>query len=185
MRLFFAVNFDDKERSRLLAIQAQLKAQSVKGNFSRPENLHLTLVFVGETHEARVPDVVDIFNNALHPPPEAFTLAFSRAGCFTHSKKELWWLGTDRSDPGLLRLSELRHRITTGLAAAKIKFDDRPFNTHITLGREIKHTAPIALPFDRITVKIRHISLMRSTHEQGLLTYTELSKVELLNNESY
>ena len=49
LRLFISVNCDDKVKKQLLSVQDKIKAQSVKGNFSLPENLHLTLVFIGET----------------------------------------------------------------------------------------------------------------------------------------
>jgi 2'-5' RNA ligase len=178
MRLFIAVNFDGTVKSRLLAMQGRLKTQTLKGNFSRPENLHLTLVFIGETPESQVKAVISILENALQPPPAPFTLEFSHTGRFRHSNKELWWIGADKNDPDLRYLSELRQRITRGLAEGGIKFDDRPFNAHITLGREIKHAAPITLPDERVTVKIGRVSLMSSTHERGLLVYTELFGVD-------
>ena len=48
MRLFIAINFSDKTRSRLLALRDELRLHSERGNFTAPENLHLTLVFLGE-----------------------------------------------------------------------------------------------------------------------------------------
>jgi len=47
MRLFIAINFNEKIKDRLCEMQGQLKAQTYAGNFSRRENLHLTLVFLG------------------------------------------------------------------------------------------------------------------------------------------
>lgn len=177
MRLFVAVNFDDAVKSRLLETQGRIKAQSLKGNFSRPENLHLTLVFIGETPESQVQQIVSILENALLPAP--FTLEFSHTGCFTHSKKELWWIGADRACPGLRALEELRRRVTAGLVQAGVDFDDRPFNAHITLGREIKHAAPIQVSAGRITVPVNRISLMQSAHIRGALVYTEIAGQDL------
>jgi 2'-5' RNA ligase len=48
MRLFVAINFNDDTRSRLLALGEEIRSHSVRGNFSAPENLHLTLAFLGE-----------------------------------------------------------------------------------------------------------------------------------------
>jgi 2'-5' RNA ligase len=176
MRLFIAVNFDDGVKSRLLAVQSQIKTQSFKGNFSRPENLHLTLIFIGETPEDRVPAIGSIIA-ALRRPP--FTLDFTRTGCFTHRGKELWWIGADRACPGLRALEELRRRVTAGLVQAGVDFDDRPFNAHITLGREIKHAAPIQVSAGRITVPVNRISLMQSAHIRGALVYTEIAGQDL------
>jgi len=40
LRLFISVNCDDKVKDQFLSVQEMIKKQSVKGNFSRPENLH-------------------------------------------------------------------------------------------------------------------------------------------------
>jgi len=48
MRLFIALNFTDETHARLLALRDGLRAHSTRGNFSLPENLHLTLAFLGE-----------------------------------------------------------------------------------------------------------------------------------------
>jgi len=48
MRLFIAQNFTPETKSRLLTLRDDLRAQSTRGNFSLPENLHLTLAFLGE-----------------------------------------------------------------------------------------------------------------------------------------
>jgi 2'-5' RNA ligase len=178
MRLFIAVNFDDEIKNWLLDIQARIKAQSGRGNFSRPENLHLTLVFLGNTSEDQVP----LIRKAVHDAAagqKAFTLGFNRTGCFRHSNKELWWIGAGEADPGLPSLNDLRQRLIGGLRAAGIGFDERPFNAHITLGREIKHSASIEAPTERITIPVNRISLMNSENIQGVLVYTEISGQDL------
>src|SRR5215471_16356721 len=111
IRLFIAVNCNDKTKNLLLSVQDDIKAQSFKGNFSRPENLHLTLVFLGETPEEQVPAICAAIQEALHPPIAPFTLTFSQTGCFRHSNKELWWIGAQQTDPFLDNLKTLRQRI--------------------------------------------------------------------------
>jgi 2'-5' RNA ligase len=173
-RLFISVNCDDKVKARLLSVQEMFKTQSIKGNFSRPENLHLTLVFLGETSADKIPLIASVIDKALTPPVAPFFLAFSTVGCFTHSKKELWWIGTDRNDPSLANLKTIRRRITDGLYSEGVDFDNRPFNPHITLGREIKHNSPIIIPKQEIIFPVTRISLMKSERVGGILTYTEV-----------
>ena len=48
MRLFIAINFDDSFKTGLLNIINTLKRNGIKGNFTLSDNLHLTLVFLGE-----------------------------------------------------------------------------------------------------------------------------------------
>jgi 2'-5' RNA ligase len=180
MRLFIAVNCDDETKKLLLSVQEKIKSQSLKGNFSCPENLHLTLVFMGETPEEQVPAIRSAIKEALRPPAPPFTLAFSQTGCYRHSNKELWWIGAEHSDPSLGALKNLRQQITGGLSTAGVAFDDRPFNPHITLGREIKHNAPIVIPQQEINFSVNRISLMRSERSGGVLVYTEVFGQDLL-----
>ena len=177
MRLFVAVNFDEVTKSRLLAVQSRIKTQSVRGNFSRPENLHLTLVFIGEVAAALAPEIAAIIKNSLVPTPSAFAVDLGRTGCFRHDGKELWWIGPGaggNGDSGIGALASIRQRIGEGLDTAGIHYDRRPFKAHITLGREIIPRAPIAPGEQRLTVPVNRISLMQSERARGILAYTEL-----------
>jgi len=173
-RLFISVNCDDKVKNQLLSVQEMIKTQSVKGNFSLPENLHLTLVFLGETPADKIRPISSVIDKALKPAASPFTLVFSKAGYFKHSNKELWWIGTDRNDMYLDTLKTIRQRIVNDLFSEGVRFDNRPFNPHITLGREIKHESPIIIPKQEIVFPVNRISLMKSERVSGKLTYTEI-----------
>jgi 2'-5' RNA ligase len=174
IRLFIAVNCNDETKKLLLSVQEKIKSQSLKGNFSRPDNIHLTLVFLGETPEDQVQAICSAIKEAMQPPVALFSLTFSQTGCFTHSGKELWWIGAGHSDLSLGTLKNLRQRIAGGLSTAGVAFDDRPFNPHITLGREIKHNAPIVIDRQEIIFPVNRISLMKSEHLDRVLVYTEI-----------
>lgn len=49
MRLFTAITFDTSSKDRLSRHIAALKKSGAEGNFTRHDNLHLTLAFIGET----------------------------------------------------------------------------------------------------------------------------------------
>jgi len=173
-RLFISVNCDEKVKKQFLSVQEKIKTLSVKGNFSSPDNIHLTLVFLGETPDGSIQPITSAIDKALIPPVAPFTLAFTTAGCFRHSNKELWWIGTDRNDMNLGILKTIRGRITNDLLSKSIHFDNRSFNPHITLGREIKHELPIIISKQKIIFPVNRISLMRSERINGKLTYTEI-----------
>ena len=177
MRLFVAVNFSDEVKSRILKIQEQLRAQASKGSFTRPENFHLTLAFLGETPDEKLGTLFGIMEEIQRNPqlpPSPFDIVFNRSGCFTHSSKELWWIGADSDSAGVPFLKAIHEQLLGRLEAAGFSVDKRPFNAHVTLGREIKHTGPIVLDCPAITVMAGRISLMKSEHLRGVLTYTEL-----------
>jgi RNA 2',3'-cyclic 3'-phosphodiesterase len=174
LRLFISINCDNNVKNRLLDVQEKIKTQSVKGNFPLPENLHLTLVFIGETQADNVQIISSAIDNALKPHIAPFSLTFSTIGCFKHSNKELWWIGTERDDIYIETLQTIRRRITEELLSKGISFDNRTFNPHITLGREIKHETPIVIPKQKIIYPVDRISLMKSERVKGKLTYTEI-----------
>jgi 2'-5' RNA ligase len=179
LRLFISVNCDNNVKNRLLDVQERIKTQSLKGNFSLPENLHLTLVFIGETPADNVQIISSAIDKALKPNITPFSLTFSKTGCFKHSNKELWWIGTEHDDIHLDTLKIIRQRITEELLSQEISFDNRPFNPHITLGREIKHETPIVIPKQEIIYPVKRISLMKSERISGKLTYTEIFGLNL------
>lgn len=171
MRLFIAVNFSDEVKNRILEIQEQLRAQSLRGNFTLPQNFHLTLAFLGETPEEKAAGLFGIIKE-IHAAP--FEISFNHTGCFTHTRKELWWIGADPGSPGLPPLKSIHGGLLELLIKAGFSVDSRPFSAHITLGREIKHSGSIVLDRPDIAVGVNRISLMKSEHIQGRLTYTEI-----------
>ena len=99
MRLFIAVHFPSHIQKSLLQMMADLRRQGVCGNFSRVENLHLTLAFLGE-----VPDpepVCEAMNAAAAAP---FSLRLSESGAF----KDLYWVGIAESSKLAAYVRELR-----------------------------------------------------------------------------
>ena len=176
MRLFIAVNLSDEIKGKIIKIQDQLRSQCIRGTFSRPENLHLTLAFIGETSEDKLEMLYRIIGKTKTPPLE---IVFSRSGCFTHSHKELWWIGANKGTPGVSRLEDIHTQLINDLSEAGFPVDRRPFNVHITLAREIRHNLPITLDCPEIKIRADHISLMKSENICRVLTYTEIFKNDL------
>jgi 2'-5' RNA ligase len=175
MRLFIAVNFSDEIKNRILEVQEVLRSQSTRGSFTRPENLHLTLAFLGETPEEKLNSLRAIIDDIKSP---SFEVPFNRTGCFTHSRKELWWIGADKDcqgqSPGLSLLKSIHERLIRDLLDAGFSVDERPFNAHVTLAREVKHINPIVLACPEMILKVNRVSLMKSERLEKVLTYTEL-----------
>ena len=172
MRLFVAVNFSEEIKSRLLTLRERLRPQTLKGSFTRPENFHLTLAFLGETHREKLPALFRIMEELCFAP---FVISFDHAGCFTHSRKELWWIGANPYSQGLPLLEAIHRQLNGRLEEKGFSVDKRPFNAHISLGREIRRSRPIILDCPAIEISVDRISLMESGRSRGVLTYTELA----------
>lgn len=127
MRLFFALWPDDKVRARLAHWSRELHAVC-GGRPMRPENLHITLAFLGNVEEAKV---AEIERAADQVAPCAATLVLDQPGYWKHNR--IAWAGASVAPPGLeAHVSELR----AALAKSQILFDAKPFVSHVTLVRE-------------------------------------------------
>lgn len=160
MRLFIAINFDDNIRDVLAEMQESMRRQGVRGNYARMENLHLTLVFIGEYGD---PDAV---NEVLASVPlEPFRLVLRGYGSFGN----LYWAGLEDSD----RLSAYVKRLRRALAEKRIPFDRKIFSPHITLLRQASAGIP-RLRVPSAAMEVHRVSLMRSDRGKNGMIYTEI-----------
>jgi len=164
MRLFIAIQLSETMRDALCRIQDEYVRRGVHGNFTRRENLHLTLAFIGEYPDPeRILEVID--GISWRP----FDLRLNGMGAFG----DLWWVGLERSEPLEACVKALRH----ALADAGIPFDRKRFTPHITLVRsaEGKGRAIAGTAIDRVGMTVERISLMRSDRGKSGMIYTEIT----------
>lgn len=161
MRLFVAINFSKEAKSVLLSSIEELKTQSVSGNFIRAENLHLTLVFIGESDKLSV--VRGAIDRCAVP---AFEMAVSGSGRFG----SIYWVGIENNP----KLKALAENLQNDLRACGFNLEERAFKPHITLARQLEASKPVSISVERTTMTVSRISLMKSERINGRLTYTEL-----------
>ena len=165
MRLFFALRLSPPAAAAIEAAQADLRRQG-RGSFPPPENLHLTLAFLGETEDL---------------PGARAALAAVRARPFPLSVGgppghfgDVWWAGVtaDRA------LEDLALSLQADLRARGFRIEVRPFRPHITLVRRWRGEAPqVTVPHAGMVV--RRVSLLRSDQRDGRRVYTELAHKDL------
>ena len=190
MRLFIAINLNDEMKDALMDIQDTMRNYGVLGKDTPPENMHLTLTFIGDYDDPeRVKEVVESIE--IRP----FRMTLSGIGAF----RDLWWVGTENSAP----LMAISRRLRRALANAGIPFDKKKFSPHITIirrasGELSKEAAEEIAAFAGIggasansgaataksggaaattgaaTMLVDHISLMRSDRGKYGMVYTEL-----------
>jgi 2'-5' RNA ligase len=166
MRLFIAINFNEKTRAKLATIQRNIRSQAPRGRFPNPANFHLTLVFLGECDDEQLKAAQGVLSSTLFTP---FELSFERVGCFRRRGGDLWWAGI-----ALTReLQQIQADLSSRLQAAGFVLDSRPFQPHVTLARQINQSVDIPAPFP-FSETVRSIELMESTRINGRLTYKPL-----------
>jgi 2'-5' RNA ligase len=173
MRLFVAINFNSDTKYNLLALRDKLRSLSKRGNFVAPENLHLTLAFLGECHENQVADIKAVMAATVFQP---FDLVIERIGRFRRDSGDIWWAGLRECK----ELLGLQQDLTVGLCAKGFKFDKLQYNPHITLGRKVlTDIAPQKTLIFGETIK--SIELMNSERIDGKLTYSAIFKTTAEN----
>lgn len=175
MRLFIAVNFDQETKKALHDMAEKLRVQALKGNFTREENFHLTLVFIGETSKVNL--VKEAMGNLKASP---FTLQMGSLGRFFRRGGDIYWVGVEKNQTLLLIYDQL----FTALNNAGFELEKRPFKPHITLGREVVlmkefNSQEFAHTMGHLSCEVTKISLMKSERIAGKLVYTEIYAKEL------
>ena len=166
MRMFIAIQLNDYMKDVLQAMQDYMRSRGVKGNYTKRENLHLTLAFIGEFDDPGV--VLEAIGRAKLRP---FEIALSGTGSF----KSLWWAGID----GGMALQSFARRLRRELDAAGIPYDRKKFSPHITLMRRANGRLSDAAREEMselfgTSMTVDHISLMRSDRGKHGMIYTEL-----------
>ena len=161
MRLFIAINFTENVRLALHDTMITMKRQNILGRFTPPENLHLTLAFIGET--TRTDEIINIIDSL---DATAFNITLGGYGNFA----ALYWVGI-RPNNTLERLTlELKNTLRIG----GFPIEERPFKPHITLVRNAFSDKPISISFPDTKMRVHRISLMKSEQINDRTVYTEI-----------
>ncbi|MDD5063507.1 MAG: RNA 2',3'-cyclic phosphodiesterase [Phycisphaerae bacterium] len=141
MRCFIAIDIDEEIRAALGDLQQKLRGSIdvKKGdiNWVNPDNIHLTLKFLGEIKDEKVAEICNIVEAAAGRHKD-FELDIESVGNFGGRSPKVLWVGTGKGGDDLLKLQE---DIEESLALAGWPEETREFAGHLTLCR-IRH--PIA-----------------------------------------
>ncbi len=168
LRLFTAINFPDDVKRRIVNVQRDLKTISSSGRFSDEANLHLTLVFLGETPLTRVDNIkraMEAVNTG------SFTITLEGMGRFKRDGGDIIWISVKPSPA----LSNMHKQLSTALATEGFVVEKREYKPHLTLAREAVLRGDLnEVDMPTIEVSVDRISLMKSEHIRGRLVYTEV-----------
>lgn len=189
MRVFIAATAPPEVAATLERVQQQLQAQGAEGavRWTRPDQFHLTLKFLGNVSSEGLPELERALQRAGQGVP-SLRVSVAELGCFPNARRpRVLWVAL-KGDTS--RLCELQQRIETETRDFGEHQEDRTFHPHLTLGRvnkaasgrELRRLAQ-ALP----TIKadalgawtIRQIDLIRSRLSSEGAQYTTLASVWL------
>jgi len=139
IRCFVAFPLPAAVKNAIRRLQSDLKPSMPKIRWTRPDNLHLTLRFLGDQPEdslEKLAETVLSVGDSSH----CFQLTFSGLDAFpSWHRGRVLWLGL--AQPELV--SQLHQKLSDGLLQLGIPEEPRPFHPHLTIGR---CRQPMALP---------------------------------------
>ena len=132
MRLFVAADIPEDVRARLDACQKRLRDLPLPVRWTRPEGIHLTLFFLGETAPDRVPSV-EAAVDGVAGASVAFGLEARGVATFPERGRPrviVFGIGGN-----LDAATRVKRALDAALGALGFRADERPFHPHLTLGR--------------------------------------------------
>ena len=187
LRLFVAVDLPNEVREALRRLQGELKRQGLSDlRWVRPQGIHLTLKFLGETPAGRVADIRKALSGATKGR-RWFRLALGEPGTFggRRGPRVLWLDVIGDIEP----LRELQAAVEGALVKVGFPPEERGFSPHLTLARvrqparadtaERVADALRAVTPPQAELDVREVVLMRSTLQPGGAVYERLAAFPL------
>ncbi|MDD2752774.1 MAG: RNA 2',3'-cyclic phosphodiesterase [Candidatus Omnitrophica bacterium] len=132
MRTFVAIELPKEIKAEVSKLQDQLKKSGADVKWVTPENIHLTLKFLGDRDEKKVEQIKQILQEVAKENP-AFEVSLDSLGTFPNANyPRVVWTGIAQGDTETKKIAqELEEKI----AKIGIPKEDREFSSHITIGR--------------------------------------------------
>ena len=176
MRTFIALLFEDEQNSIIYDILGEVRAISNSGNFTHKDNLHLTILYIGDTSEE---DLEKMKNKLSEIKLDKFDYKTNRIKYFKKSNTRIIvYLGVDKID----LLENLYNIIRTKLKEIGISIQSEKYTPHITLGRQVKIKEEESLHniyCNTLNLKATKISIMESKRIGNRLAYKEVYSIAL------
>ncbi|MHB8485432.1 MAG: RNA 2',3'-cyclic phosphodiesterase [Candidatus Acidiferrales bacterium] len=131
MRLFVALDVPDETRRALGEAIRRFENVCHGARWMRAESIHVTLKFIGQVEETKLPAIKDSLAN-VESSGGPIEIAFRNFGFFPDERRpSVFWLGIE-SGPNLAALAE---SISSALEPVGIQQEKREFRPHLTLAR--------------------------------------------------
>jgi 2'-5' RNA ligase len=148
VRTFLAFELDSTVRARLVALQENLARVAPDVKWVEQENMHLTLLFLGEVDERDLPGICRAAQQAVAELP-AFALSVESAGCFPNPRRpRTLWVGVGAGVQEVVAVHDALEAALMELGC--YRREERQYTPHVTLGR-VKSEGPA----DKLTAALQ------------------------------
>jgi RNA 2',3'-cyclic 3'-phosphodiesterase len=164
VRLFIAIEIPESIRTAFATLLKDFRAVAPQLKWVRPENLHVTLKFLGETDPSKLSQLQNALSGVRSAEPA--NLEFRGLGFFPNEKRpRVFWAGMQAS----ANLKTLAVDVDQAVHKLGFPLEERPYAPHLTLAR-------ISLPI--IPPKLRQAIGEKSDQAFGSLTTREFHLIE-------
>jgi 2'-5' RNA ligase len=165
LRAFIAIEIPLEIKKEIAAEVANLHNGTGRAvRWVAPENIHLTLKFLGEISPASV----ELLSQALQAECDQhipFDITVSGLGCFPNSHRpRIIWIGL--SIPP--ELNRLQHKLETATTRMGYTAEDKPFSPHLTVGRVREQATPAELNAIHSTLDKLHVGSLGTFTAQSV-----------------
>ena len=177
MRTFVATEIQNNEVLNSIAkLQSDLK---IKATPVRKENMHFTLLFLGEITDEIAPKIMEELNSITFSPIQ---VSFTGIGAFPNPRfpRDIW-IGVD--DIASQNLVKLATQVEEKLAPLGFK-SDKPFRPHLTIFRIKNSVGDISKELDKLkAISLGHDTISELKFKKSILTpsgpiYSDLQVVK-------
>ena len=128
IRMFISIPINDTDS--IVSVLDDIKQiRNVKA--SPISQLHITMRFIGDIDDGKTKKVVKAVEDAVEDI-QPFSISIRGIGCFPNLKRpNVIWVGVKPEDV----LKKMADRISVSLKSMNISFDEKPFKSHVTVGR--------------------------------------------------
>jgi 2'-5' RNA ligase len=181
-RVFCAVEFPEFLRQRIIDHIARLKgaAPDAPASWSRPDNIHLTLKFLGDIPQSSILNLSDAASRSV-AGLAPFTIRLEGPDAFPpHGAPKVLWIGVTDVEG---KLEELQRRLEDEGARSGFPKESRLFHPHLTLARlrkpqraETLASAHKAMVFEPVEFVVSDLLVIRSELNSAGSKYSTISR---------
>lgn len=184
VRTFIAIKLTPEIISNISGVQEELKKSVIEVKWVKPENIHLTLKFLGHITPEEL-EKVKLATRETLKPFAPFEVSVSGLGAFPKIEyPRVIWVGIDK---GKKELTKIASRIEENLAKIGFAKEKRGFSPHLTLGRikSLKGGERLIETFTKLkasnlgSMRVTKISIMKSELKPLGPVYTSLEEIDL------
>ena len=180
-RGFIAVDID--VFPKLLEFEKEIKETGANVKLVEPENVHITLKFLGDTNESQIGEIDKIMKDAVKGV-DPFNIQLKGAGVFPNQNYiKVIWVGIKQGEP----IGLIASKIDEQLSKMGFKKEKRGFSPHLTIARvksakgkdEILHVIEKYGDVLFVDIRVDSIKLKKSDLTPKGPIYTTLIDVKL------